>query len=546
MNKLIPPLIVVFISIFFSTPSFSQSPFNSESLIKYDLLTHKTDKPIPFDRSFTLVIEKLSSKNVITIHAYQAEFKNGNRQLVVNTFYDCTPAVLINAAIKDVVLKFNPYSDTLQIFFPPLKPNTDFDINVIYSLSKDCRQMLMKVNAKLAEGTPASVVAANTSFNQFIACTFDKITNRSYTSITFPQYQAFFAASLIAPYTNLSNPANFTTTGILTQNEVHAIDILTTREVSDFKDASYLQEGLSRGLFPDLQLGNIDISKVFQADALTDLYNGHLRLLNLESNIKCFDTLLRRVDRVISKGITNTLVNGVVINLNTVRTNIETIRTNMRNNFSYLTTQINAANTSIDGNDQMKQGVYLAGNTLSSDLKSAGGTILFLDAGLTNIIAEGVSGKATHLPKLYWGVSVYFRPIDKNTRKTRFPKKFDPSASNGCSINPVTGQPEYGPDYQIVTKRTILQHLSLNVGITFGSMINKDFDNFYNNTSLLIGPAYRFARAFKISGGVALLRRNSKNPIISEKKTIAGGYISISTDIDLIQGIKDVTSILFK
>ena len=69
MNKLILSLIVVFISIFFSTPSFTQSPFNSESLIKYDLLTHKTDKPIPFDRSFTLVIEKLSIADPINCEA---------------------------------------------------------------------------------------------------------------------------------------------------------------------------------------------------------------------------------------------------------------------------------------------------------------------------------------------------------------------------------------------------------------------------------------------------------------------------------------------
>jgi hypothetical protein len=63
---------------------------------------------------------------------------------------------------------------------------------------------------------------------------------------------------------------------------------------------------------------------------------------------------------------------------------------------------------------------------------------------------------------------------------------------------------------------------------------------------MLIGPAYRFARAFKISGGVALAKRTSKNPLISDKKPVAGIYISLSTDIDFIQSIKDVTSILFK
>ena len=88
--------------------------------------------------------------------------------------------------------------------------------------------------------------------------------------------------------------------------------------------------------------------------------------------------------------------------------------------------------------------------------------------------------------------------------------------------------------------------MSLNVGITLGTMNNKDFDNFYNNNSLLIGPAYRFARAFKVSSGLALLKRGSKNPLISEKKVIPAGYLSLSVDIDFIQGVKDITSILFK
>jgi hypothetical protein len=77
-------------------------------------------------------------------------------------------------------------------------------------------------------------------------------------------------------------------------------------------------------------------------------------------------------------------------------------------------------------------------------------------------------------------------------------------------------------------------------------MSNSDFGNLYNNNSLLVGPAYRFARAFKVSAGASFLNRVSKNPIISEKETIIGGYVSLSVDIDFIQGLKDVTAILFK
>jgi hypothetical protein len=77
-------------------------------------------------------------------------------------------------------------------------------------------------------------------------------------------------------------------------------------------------------------------------------------------------------------------------------------------------------------------------------------------------------------------------------------------------------------------------------------MGNKEFDNLYNNTSLLVGPALRFARGFKISGGAAFVKRSSTHPLVSDKRIVVGPYVSLSTDIDFIQGLKDITSILFK
>ena len=104
----------------------------------------------------------------------------------------------------------------------------------------------------------------------------------------------------------------------------------------------------------------------------------------------------------------------------------------------------------------------------------------------------------------------------------------------------------YGPDYQIASMRSIWQHLSLNLGFTLGSLPNADFDNFYNGTSLLVGPAYRFRRAFKFSAGAAFLKRSSYNPLISEKKVVMGTFASLSVDIDFIETFKDIRTILSK
>ncbi|HEX8351186.1 MAG TPA: hypothetical protein VF598_14580, partial [Hymenobacter sp.] len=62
--------------------AYGQTPYDSEGLIKYDFLTHKTDKPIPFDRSFTLVVINLPVKDAFAVHAYETEYVNGLRQTV--------------------------------------------------------------------------------------------------------------------------------------------------------------------------------------------------------------------------------------------------------------------------------------------------------------------------------------------------------------------------------------------------------------------------------------------------------------------------------
>ena len=260
----------------------------------------------------------------------------------------------------------------------------------------------------------------------------------------------------------------------------------------------------------------------------------------LKSSLIYVDSLHQRLDWLIGKGYTNVTVNAIPINLVNLRTKISNLREQMVNNLNLLTKKMGEVSKDMDESEEFRQGTYIAGKTVSSDLKTAGGSLLFIDAGITNIFAPGLNNTTDHIPRLYTGVSIYFRPIDKNTRRNSFPKDFP---DKNCYCQEVD---KCGPDYGAITKASVWQHLCLNIGFTWGIIPNKDFENFYNGTSLLVGPGYRFARAFKISGGVAFLKRTSESPIISDKKVFVGQYISLSVDIDFIQSIKDVTTILLK
>jgi len=559
MNKITLSLVFSLTCLTFTNSAISQTPFYSDNLIKYDLATHKTDKPIPFDHSFTLIVEKLSSKNIERIEVFEAGFKQGKRQLCTNTFTDCDGKQKITA-VKDLELKFNPYSDTLQVFFPPLRPNIDFDVMIFSYLDPANRNSLLKLNSLISAGDDN---AAEKAFIALFTTMSDKIFNRTVFSISsYKSYKDFYTAKLASHYTNIADASKFATTGSLTEDQVRAIDIVTSAAISDFRNGDILMEASKRNLWPQIQSGLIDINNVFLTDkeSFTNLHVGQTRLKNMESSIAFFDSVFKRLDRAISKtdGIVTITPGATPIMVNDLRIAVNSIKNNLKANYNFLSDEMSSINDEIDGDKRIRQGFYLAGNTVSSDLKTAGGNVLFLDAGFTNIVANSVTNKAVYIPKLYLGASIYFRPIDKSTRRNHFPtkSKLDPKIYYGCHKEVLSRNPDgsvnemsdniYGPDYGVVTKWSIWQHLCLNIGITLGSMPNKDFDNFYNGTSLLIGPAYRFARGFKVSAGVALLKRASKNPLISEKKVIPGGYLSASVDMDFIQSLKDITTILFK
>jgi hypothetical protein len=501
------------------TISYCQNPFSSETTIKYDLLTAKCDKPIPFDQAFTLVVEKILLPEIKQIQVYEAKVRNGKRELVKD---DGT------GSVKDFRLNFIYKDDVLRMFFPALIPNVDFDINIVCELGKENKSALNKINLMLYLKKDS---LANEAFKEFGKTLTDKFTNRTYLADTVTKYKQFFKNSLRRHYDSLRNKLDVNAT--LTTKDLQILDTLSANLRYNLNSGIFLSEVLQQSKLKEIQFGLINIYKIFTAKKEVDTLDVFSRYENLQSNLKFFDTLQQRMDRVISRGPSNQLIFGKSENITQVWTNINQVRKNLISNYKIVSAIHDSINTSINNRKEINQGFYLAGNTLSSDLKTEGSSLLFLDAGLSNIFVRGVNNEKVYIPKLYWGATIYFRSIDKNTRNNKFPRM--------CSL-----KKSDTTDYRIMTKRSVWQHLGLNIGLTVGSMTNKDFDNFYNNTSLLVGPAVRFKRAFKLSGGVAFVRRSSVNPVISDKKPIMGSYISLSVDIDFIQSLKDVTSILFK
>ncbi|WP_409415818.1 hypothetical protein [Flavobacterium sp. PS2] len=510
--------------------------------LKYDLKTQTLLEKavIPFDKEFNLHVEKIPTKIVKRVQAFQTISKAGIRQYKENIFKDCNTNEVVSKVVMDVELQIDEKSEYLIIKFPALKPNIDFAVHIVTELDPDSKNNLMLLNTALSRGG-----TGNIEFKKAVDATVYKSGNfeLSYFSMDLNGYTSFYTTKLKSKYDSIKNLTNFKTTAVIRETSIQAFDGSTSKNVWEPTEGFLLLETSKKRQFSDILLGFRDINNVLLPDTektVANINSPEQRLANLKNNIKYFDEVQKKITGVIAKGLTSFTVGGSAINLNLVKTEVETFRAQLQENYSLLDYVCKYIDKEITASDKMKQVLYLSSSTQSVDLKTAGGHILFLDAGFANVFATDLNNKITYIPKLYLGFSIYFRPIDRNTRRGKFISDFDPKLNKGC----VAGK--YGPDYDIVSHWSIWQHLCLNIGLTFGSMSNIDFDNFYNSNSLLIGPGYRFAQVLKISGGVALLKRASTNPLISDKHIAAGAYLSLSVDIDFLSSIEKVTNLVLK
>ena len=98
----------------------------------------------------------------------------------------------------------------------------------------------------------------------------------------------------------------------------------------------------------------------------------------------------------------------------------------------------------------------------------------------------------------------------------------------------------------ILAKKTIWHYVSLYIGFTIGEMKEPEFKDFYNNTSIMVGPSVKLYRAARLSFGPAFLRSVSANPVMTSNKIVVGAFANISVDIDLLKTISSITSLLTK
>lgn len=534
----------------FVTSVFSQQ----ETVINYDLIRKKTDKPIPFAKPITLVVDKINPADVKRIDAYQVELKNTQRVPVSNS---------MGIPVRDIELSKISGTSSLEIKIPPLAPNEEFDLFVLLKISEKAKKKLLQINSKLMyvdkpvfesfRGRalpPFQYLEVEKYFNsvgqreylEFQDITADKDGHSQGVGLDFLDYQHFFNQKLDTAYYSASFIGNYKFGAGLTNDDVKAIAKVNRRGIDDLKNPQYMLRVTENGIWNSIQLGLSNIENVSDNDfKQCSMYDLITRQENIIANLRYFSAVQQKVEKLLSVDLLSVTIGTTRVNLQTVRDKVSELNKNLYINQEFLSKRLKLIDQEIDKNASISQSVRIVGSSaVSSDLKTQGASLLFLDTGIAGVAIAGIDDKVNYIPKIYLGLTIYFKPYDKNTRDKDFVKirNLDPPRRRTSTINS-NGDTQYGPDYDIVQKWSLWQHLALNIGATLGSYKNyKDFDNSVSGTSLLVGPAYRIYKGFKLSAGASFVNRTSRNPLISDKRLSVGGYFSASVDVDFVSHVQ--------
>jgi hypothetical protein len=492
---------------------------DSELLITYDFINPESKTEIPFDKYFTLRILHFNTDNIHKIKVYEAQFEKGKRTLktdyMVNTMKMSTFDFEIQK--KDYKVKH----DTLLLYFPPIKPDKEFEIAVIRGLTAKNLETAFKLNEDIVNGG----TNAQTIYNDLKTGVKDASFGISVIKAqTLADYQTEFNNNFVTYYNHLKQPANFP-----------SVPFLTTFDLN-LMHKGYLQQNIQ------FKWGHVPV-RLIKESKLDDMFAGYLPA-DYDSNTKKaspenYKTRVENLARSIS------IMDTIYRNLNTflfkdddprfepIRAILEKTISRLKANKKFINDEITALTAEMQLNTQLEEVEMVVGGTRAKDIKTQGMNIFTLDLGVVALGSWNSRNQFAVLPKLYYGVNIYFRPINKNTRQENLP--------DGLVADPLKG-----PDYNIAAQKSIWQHLHLTVGLAPGGYRSSEFEPLFNNTTLLVGGGYRMYRAFKVTAGAAFLRRASNNPVITEKGLFVGPFMSFSADIDLVQTIKDVINPLWK
>jgi hypothetical protein len=492
--------------------------------IHFNAVTRRIDNKaaIPFDRPFIIVVDSsglIDNTRIIKVFAYKVCYdKNGQRSL--------GPAP-IHPSMR---VKMDTTTKKLILFMPPIRPNVDFDINIHQKFSDTNLKLFFKLCRDIRIGT---VTDQDKDFSDVQRSLADRdafasvVSNLQYADAR--DFGGKMTNSLNTMYPNVTNSASFGICPDISMAQLsHADASLVANKLSCSRLDLISTISGARALL--LSQGLVSPTET-DPGVLTDPYDLLGRIANLKN-------LLVSVDSVIlaMRGLYALTLDGAVGGFSN---SVISDRAILKANLTLLQDGFKSFSAELSNGDNNCQSIWLVGSDQSIDMKAKSASVISTDLGVANIIIRDNENKSVYLPKLYTGLNIFFRSVNRNDILN-----YLPAGQKSAKTRSQLYAGADAVDDQLAAYRTIWQHLSLSIGVTFGSIDQKYFDNLFNSMSLVIGPSYRFARSYRITTGIALLKRLNPNPLISTEKVTAGFNLSASVDFDFLQTVKTFTDLI--
>ncbi len=522
-----------------SAQSGSNNPFSSEA-IKIDPVSRRPDKPIPFDKTFTLVITTEESEQVTEVYAYEVEYRKWQEEDKDFGFAKKGKRIrdvkMVNGEaypIPGVGIRREPKQKMLIIEFPALPPNFHFDFAIIKKPHDEVLKTIRKYTDAMADSLvwgekfpiklyrefydfqagidkkiypgPSRRFLIDHLFDPESCCDEDKADCRSH----FDVYHCLYLSSKLDSFYRELKSHKFRaplppTDQILAvgkllsaseaETDLSALALL--RALTRSKDSTSYFEGIR-----SIQDPGKDPAKFF------DLKQ---RSANLDSTIAPLRALRAKLEML---ALVRPADSGTIFKF---AARVDTLIDRLKSNSKILAETDKNLNDNIAKNAKVKYSDWYISTTEVRDLTTQSGYIFTPQIGLSVLGTRSNENNVSLIPKLNWGVNINFRPIDKLISR------------------------------KYLTAPPISHYLSLHVGLTMGGFREKEYENLYANTSLLVGPSLRITRILYGSAGFSLYRQRDNNPLINKYRVTTGFYSSLLLDLDITAAIATIRNSLFK
>ena len=501
--------IILIILLFFIKSAEAQNyPYKLETVV-IDKTTGSADK-IPFDKPFVVEFTPEKTEGISTIFVYEMEYNPKRGPCLKRNKPD----------IK--ITKFEVKDKKVIFTMPALKPKKYFSFVLIRKETRPF-EALLKLNKMIFwEFSTNPRIANSAPFDTLFTSIKDKykgsicnLTSSSVVPADFTTYLQIYNKGLQPVFDSINKSTGFCLQDLFNDKMISDVR-------SNLKEYCYSSDSLFYMAFCDKKKSADQVLKGFTSvidlsvDPIIDTFNLALRISNLESSIKTFEMWKKQV----IVGVRDIkLITEFLCNLDSF---MQCLKMNKD-----ILNKLNKKALVIIDNILYSQETIL-GTTYIKDLETASSNQFLLDLGVANIAAWDNRNKFTYIPRLAWGANILFRPVDKNVRLVYLPGSIWKHDNNSS----------------ILSEKSIWHVFSLYIGFTIGSIPEPEFDNFYNNTSILLGPSIRLFKALHISAGSAFLKRVNPNPFITRKQFTIGGFVTVSLDIDFLKTVNSLTGLL--